>query len=41
LLVIFELAFGNVRSVEEIAGAAEHLNSMTENLNEKMEEFKV
>jgi methyl-accepting chemotaxis protein len=31
----------NARSVEEIAAAAEHLNSMTENLNHKMEQFRV
>lgn len=29
----------NTRSVEEIAAAAEHLNSMTEQLNQKMEKF--
>ena len=31
----------NVRSVETIAAASEHLHSLTEELNEKMEEFKV
>ena len=31
----------NARSVEEIAAASEHLNSMTEQLNTKMEKFKV
>ena len=31
----------NARSVEEIAAASEHLSSMTEKLNLKMEEFKV
>ena len=31
----------NARSVEEIASASDHLNSMTEKLNTKMEEFKV
>ena len=36
-----KIVASNARSVEEIAGAAEHLNSMTENLNEKMEQFKV
>lgn len=36
-----KIVASNARSVEEIAGAAEHLNSMTENLNKKMEEFKV
>lgn len=36
-----EIVASNARSVEEIAGAAEHLNKMTENLNNKMEEFKV
>jgi len=29
----------NAKSVEEIASAAEHLNNMTENLNEKLETF--
>ena len=36
-----EIVASNVRSVEEIAEAAEHLNHMTENLNQKMEQFKV
>jgi methyl-accepting chemotaxis protein len=36
-----ELVASNARSVEEIAAAAEHLNSMTEMLNRKMEQFKV
>ncbi len=36
-----EIVASNARSVEEIAAAAEHLNSMTENLNQKMEQFKV
>ncbi len=31
----------NARSVEEIAAASEHLNSMTEELNSKMQKFKV
>lgn len=30
----------NARSVEEIAAAAEHLNSMTDNLNNKLETFR-
>lgn len=30
----------NARSVEEIASAAEHLNSMTENLNAQLETFR-
>jgi methyl-accepting chemotaxis protein len=30
----------NARSVEEIAAAAEHLNSMTDNLNTKLETFR-
>ena len=30
----------NARSVEEIASAAEHLNSMTDNLNNKLETFR-
>jgi methyl-accepting chemotaxis protein len=36
-----KIVASNARSVEEIVGAADHLNSMTENLNEKMEQFKV
>ena len=36
-----ELVSTNARSVEEIAAAADHLNNMTEKLNEKMEHFKV
>lgn len=36
-----EIVASNARSVEEIAAAAEHLNGMTENLNQKMEQFKV
>jgi len=31
----------NARSVQEIASAAEHLNTLTEELNDKMEQFKV
>lgn len=34
------LSTENARSVEEIAGAAEHLNKMTEMLNNKLSEFK-
>jgi methyl-accepting chemotaxis protein len=30
----------NARSVEEIAGAAEHMNKMTETLNNKLSEFR-
>ena len=36
-----DIVASNARSVEEIATAAEHLNSMTEQLNHKMEQFKV
>ncbi len=36
-----EIVASNARSVEEIASAAEHLNNMTDNLNTKMEQFKV
>jgi len=36
-----EIVASNARSVEEIAAAAEHLNNMTNNLNNKMEQFKV
>jgi methyl-accepting chemotaxis protein len=35
-----ELSRQNARSVEEIAGAAEHLSRMTENLNLKLFEFR-
>ena len=35
------LMASNARSVEEIASASEHLNDMTDKLNQKMEEFKV
>ena len=30
----------NARSVEEIASAAEHMNKMTESLNNKLTEFR-
>ncbi len=36
-----DIVASNARSVEDIATAAEHLNSMTEQLNHKMEQFKV
>ncbi|MCW8895775.1 MAG: methyl-accepting chemotaxis protein [Sulfurimonas sp.] len=36
-----KIVSSNARSIEEIAGAADHLNSMTENLNHKMEQFRV
>ncbi len=36
-----EIVVSNARSVEEIATASEHLNAMTEDLNRKMEQFKV
>jgi methyl-accepting chemotaxis protein len=35
-----ELSAENARSVEEIAGAAEHMNKMTESLNDKLSEFR-
>ncbi len=35
-----EISSTNARSVEEIAAAAEHLNSMTDNLNNKLATFK-
>ena len=35
-----ELTGKNARSVEEIASAAEHMNNMTETLNNKLSEFK-
>jgi len=37
---INELSSQNARNVEEIAAAAEHLNSMTDNLNTQLETFK-
>lgn len=37
---IDDLSAQNARSVEEIAGAAEHLNKMTETLNNKLNEFR-
>jgi len=36
-----EIVASNARSVEEIAAAAEHLNNMTDGLNEKMNRFKI
>ncbi|MDD3468047.1 MAG: methyl-accepting chemotaxis protein, partial [Campylobacterales bacterium] len=35
-----EISSSNTRSVEEIASAAEHLYKLTEELNEKLNEFK-
>jgi methyl-accepting chemotaxis protein len=37
---INDLTSSNARSVEEIASAAEHLYKLTENLNEKLNQFK-
>ena len=37
---INKISSENSRSVEEIAGAAEHLSKMTENLNSKLGEFR-
>lgn len=37
---INEISSQNARNVEEIASAAEHLNSMTDELHAKLEEFK-
>jgi methyl-accepting chemotaxis protein len=37
---INEISSANSRSVEEIASSAEHLSTMTENLNNKLGEFK-
>ncbi|MGM0623370.1 MAG: methyl-accepting chemotaxis protein [Campylobacterota bacterium] len=37
---INQISSKNARSVEEIAGAADHLGTLTENLNTKLEEFK-
>jgi len=38
--VISKISSQNARSMEEIASAAEHLNEMTETLNNKLNEFK-
>ena len=35
-----EISSQNARSVEEIASAAEHLNTMTDKLNTQLETFK-
>jgi methyl-accepting chemotaxis protein len=37
---ISELSSNNARSVEEISAAAEHLGKLTENLNQKLSEFR-
>jgi len=37
---INEISFNNARNVEEIAAAAEHLNSMTDELHAKLEVFR-
>ncbi|WP_294967165.1 methyl-accepting chemotaxis protein [Sulfurimonas sp.] len=37
---INELSSTNVRSIEEIAGASEHLHSLTESLNDELSKFK-
>lgn len=37
---INKISSKNARSVEEIAAAAEHLNSLTDNLNAKLEQFR-
>ena len=37
---INDLTSQNARSVEEIAATAEHLFKLTENLNEKLNQFK-
>jgi methyl-accepting chemotaxis protein len=36
-----EIVSSNSRSVEEISAAAEHLDTMTNKLNQKMEQFKL
>ncbi len=38
--LVNEISSKNARSMEEIASAAEHLNDMTETLNNKLNEFK-
>ena len=40
ILEINELSSQNARNVEEIAAAADHLNSMTDNLHAKLEAFR-
>ncbi|MDX1808359.1 MAG: methyl-accepting chemotaxis protein, partial [Sulfurospirillaceae bacterium] len=37
---INDISTQNARSTEEIASAAEHLNAMTETLNNKLSEFR-
>ncbi len=37
---INEISSQNARNVEEIASAADHLNSLTEELNSKLETFR-
>ncbi len=37
---ITTISTDNARSVEEIAGAAEHLSNLTEELNDKLDLFK-
>ena len=37
---ITSISTENARSVEEIAGAAEHLSKLTEDLNHRLELFK-
>jgi len=37
---ITDISTDNARSVEEIAGAAEHLSKLTEELNNQLELFK-
>ena len=36
-----DIVASNARSVEEIAAASEHLNTMTEQLTRRMEQFKL
>ncbi|MCK9473771.1 hypothetical protein [Sulfurimonas sp.] len=40
IVEINDISAKNARSVEEIASASEHLNSMTSNLTNKLEQFK-
>ena len=41
LAAVVEIASSNARSVEEVASASEHLNSMTNNLSTELDKFKV
>jgi methyl-accepting chemotaxis protein len=38
---INDIMMSNAKSVEEISSSSKHLNTMTEDLNTKMQQFKV